>query len=144
MTFRLGVVVALTIIVSCTLLLSSSVLKSNTLDRSLYLAITSILAVCTISSLFFVALKDPGIVITSPVINDEEFLATLPYCDVCGVFQLPRTAHCGSCNCCIEGLDHHCPWVGKCIGRKNMFAFSCFNVCWITYFFFFLFAFTRS
>ncbi len=24
---------------------------------------------------------------------------------------------------CVIGLDHHCPWVGKCIGKENIWAF---------------------
>jgi hypothetical protein len=49
-----------------------------------------------------------------------------PFCDVCGIYQPKGTAHCQYCNCCIDGLDHHCPWMGKCIGKKNMKYFQCF------------------
>ncbi len=27
---------------------------------------------------------------------------------------------------CIDGLDHHCIWIGKCIGRKNIALFKVF------------------
>lgn len=32
------------------------------------------------------------------------------------------------CNVCIAGYDHHCPWVGKCVGRGNIKTFYCFLV----------------
>ena len=31
--------------------------------------------------------------------------------------------HCRFCNVCIEGFDHHCVWVGKCIGKNNLKTF---------------------
>ena len=34
--------------------------------------------------------------------------------------------HCFDCGICIEGYDHHCPWVSKCIGKKNLYSFYCF------------------
>lgn len=24
------------------------------------------------------------------------------------------------CHVCVEGYDHHCPWTGKCIGKRNV------------------------
>lgn len=36
------------------------------------------------------------------------------------------TKHCYDCGVCVEGYDHHCPWIGKCVGRKNLFAFYVF------------------
>ena len=34
------------------------------------------------------------------------------------------------CGMCIEEYDHHCDWVGKCIGKKNMSDFY-FIMIWI-------------
>ena len=34
--------------------------------------------------------------------------------------------HCFDCGICIEGYDHHCPWVSKCIGKNNLYSFYCF------------------
>ena len=46
----------------------------------------------------------------------------------------PATAtHCEDCNACIDELDHHCPWMGKCIGKGNIAYFRRFNVCWMSY-----------
>ena len=37
-----------------------------------------------------------------------------------------ETVHCFECGVCIENYDHHCPWIGKCIGRGNKTSFSMF------------------
>lgn len=39
-----------------------------------------------------------------------------------------KTIHCLECGVCIEGYDHHCPWIGKCVGRDNIFFFHCFVI----------------
>ena len=31
--------------------------------------------------------------------------------------------HCIDCDICIKKHDHHCSWIGKCIGEGNYFAF---------------------
>lgn len=47
-------------------------------------------------------------------------------CKFCNVLQPKGCSHCHFCQVCIEGFDHHCPWMGKCIGRSNIVKFYTF------------------
>lgn len=53
-------------------------------------------------------------------------LTKIKYCSACDIYRPPRTIHCGTCGCCIERLDHHCPWIGTCVGKRNYKYFISF------------------
>lgn len=127
-------------------------LKSDYLKYLLTFFVYSCSAVVHIL-LLLTATTNPGIVFPS---DDEESIpvlgrtATATYdqydddnrghgsnwCDICEVEQSRerKIRHCDSCGYCIAKLDHHCPWMGQCVGQGNMKWFILFNVGWIVFF----------
>lgn len=47
-------------------------------------------------------------------------------CTYCECIKSQFTFHCHHCDRCIEGYDHHCPWIRNCVGYKNHSLFLSF------------------
>ena len=61
------------------------------------------------------------------VINGS--LMKLNYCHTCSIFKPPRTSHCKICDNCCQRFDHHCLWLGTCVGNRNYKYFFLLITC---------------
>lgn len=49
------------------------------------------------------------------------------WCFLCEEVRVKGTKHCYSCRKCVDGFDHHCPFLNTCIGSKNYALFIGFS-----------------
>jgi hypothetical protein len=104
---------------------------------------TAFLYVGAFYTLFLTSGMDPGVLprrplVTSNLVDGQGFPVRAPtsqhvisggrktavgFCNSCQIYRPPRTVHCNVCNHCVMQWDHHCPWVGNCVGKVRHCAF---------------------
>jgi len=48
------------------------------------------------------------------------------WCRDCRLWRPRRCGHCSMCRRCVLRLDHHCFWMGTCVGERNQRFFTAF------------------
>ena len=97
----------------------------------IYIIISSILFIISVYSMLRCGCSDPGILPKQKAnlncaMKKEKMklrigghILVLNFCYTCNIFRPPRTSHCSRCDNCVERFDHHCNWLGNCIGKRN-------------------------
>jgi hypothetical protein len=85
-------------------------------------------------SLFMASCTNPGILMKYNEPKVAELTANhkaqrrfgLRMCQKCRLRQPVQTTHCNSCGVCVYGYDHHCGFMGQCVGGKTVLPFQMF------------------
>eukprot|EP00656_Telonema_subtile_P053445 TRINITY_DN775_c0_g1_i2.p1 TRINITY_DN775_c0_g1~~TRINITY_DN775_c0_g1_i2.p1 ORF type:complete len:212 (+),score=23.28 TRINITY_DN775_c0_g1_i2:208-843(+) len=80
-----------------------------------------------ILSLVLVSWSNPGLAVAPT--SEATHAGHARMCRTCGPALVEPDVpvfHCTICDVCIAGYHHHCPWIGKCVGKGNYVYFWLF------------------
>lgn len=127
--------VTYTLIIGGGLIVCAYVIR-NTVLGDIGVIVELSLALTTSLTFTCAACSEPGILFSeiydnvgSIEMEEGEGGKTKNRCIHCDVVRPPGVSHCYDCGVCVHDLDHHCPWTGKCIGKKNLKWFYVFLSC---------------
>jgi hypothetical protein len=72
----------------------------------------------------------------APAPDESSIHIEVRFCTKCTIEQPLRAKHCRYCDVCVAVYDHHCPWMGNCVGERNRFnfwwylLFEFIVICW--------------
>lgn len=139
-------VITVTVLIFLGTSLNLNILHDKQLSYLLKLIIEVFIYMMMMLTLIFLlltAITDPGIILLNQVscleenhdtqsekgglanrhiINRGIRLSSDSYCEICDLNIDSRfnSRHCYDCNVCIRNHDHHCPWMGQCVGEGNI------------------------
>ncbi|XP_020112533.1 protein S-acyltransferase 11-like isoform X2 [Ananas comosus] len=95
--------------------------------------VTAILSLITLSTFCFAAFRSAGAPPnvswgSFPVVVGRNGLNDYTFCAYCQKPKPLRAHHCRSCRACVTDMDHHCPFIGNCVGAANHRFFVAFLI----------------
>ena len=124
-------IISLILITFPTFLFISIMFKINNISSIIIAIIAILIYIPIVFFLFIGGCSDPGLVQRNNEyafydnrksvlkMNIKGHIVSLNYCYTCFHFRPPRTSHCAECDNCVEKFDHHCLWMGTCVGKRN-------------------------
>ena len=109
----------------------SSMLKINITSSIFFVVLNLLIYTFIVIFLLIGGCSDPGILERNNEfsfydnrksmikMNIQGHMINVNYCYTCFHFRPPRTSHCAECDNCVLNFDHHCLWMGTCVGKRN-------------------------